>query len=316
MLLWGKVRRRRAGFTLIELLVVIAIIAVLIGLLLPAVQKVREAANRTKCENNLKQLALGLHGHHDAFNVFPVGNSDLIGADPGNESDRRNWAMDYVLPFIEQQSLHDQVEAYLQGGASYIVYFPNNKTILSVFLCPSDPAGPKVLTGGPGSTNQQGFHGNYAGCAGSTAFNPASGADGGNALNGIFYAFSTTRLLDVTDGTANTLLLSELIVSPDVNSHDVRGRLYNPAKQGGVLFSTLYQPNTTVSDRLQWCQSIPMAPCLSTSQGINLSARSYHPGGVNTAFADGSLHFIANTVDPNVWLGLGTRNGGETPGNS
>jgi prepilin-type N-terminal cleavage/methylation domain-containing protein/prepilin-type processing-associated H-X9-DG protein len=303
--------RQRTAFTLIELLVVIAIIAVLVGLLLPAVQKIREAAGRLKCQNNLKQLALGLHNYHSTYGSFPLGNSDPIGNDPGNEGDRRNWAVTYVLPFVEQQAFHDDIEAYLAKGAPYIVYYPNNKTILPVFMCPSDPANPKTLTGGPGSTNQQGFHGNYAACAGSTSFNSPSGADGGTKLNGIFYVFSKTRLTDIRDGTSNTVMLSELIISPDVTTHDTRGRLFNPAKQGSVLFSTLYEPNTAVSDRLEWCQSIPMAPCRSTSSEVNISARSYHSGGVNAAFADGSNRFITNNINLQTWNALGTRAGGE-----
>jgi prepilin-type N-terminal cleavage/methylation domain-containing protein len=238
---------QRTAFTLIELLVVIAIIGILIALLLPAVQKVREAANRIKCQNNLKQFGLGLHHYHSTHECFPLGNSNLMGYDPGNEPDRRNWAVTYVLPYVEQQAVHDGVEAYLAGGAPYIVYCPLNATVMPIFMCPADPANPKTLTGGPGSTNQQGFHGSYAACAGATAFNPASGADGGNDLNGLFFAFSKTRIADVLDGTSNTLMLSELILSADLTTHDVRGRLFNLAKQGGVLFRiTLYYCQTSL----------------------------------------------------------------------
>jgi prepilin-type processing-associated H-X9-DG protein len=81
--------------------------------------------------------------------------------------------------------------------------------------------------------------------------------------------------------------------------------------QGAVIFSTLYPPNTTVSDRLAWCESIPKAPCINTSAGINLSARSYHPGGINVAFGDGSIRFITDNIDPTTYQALGTRAGGE-----
>jgi len=216
-----------------------------------------------------------------------------------------------VLPYVEQQALHDDIEAYLAKGAPYIVYYPKNKTIMPVFMCPSDPANPKTLTGGPGSTNQQGFHGNYAACAGSTSFNKPSGVDGGTDLNGIFYVFSKTRLTDIVDGTSNTVMLSELIVSADLTTHDTRGRLFNPAKQGSILFSTLYEPNTTVADRLQWCEPIPQAPCRRTWSEVNISARSYHLGGVNVAFADGSNRFITNNINLQTWNALGTRAGGE-----
>jgi prepilin-type N-terminal cleavage/methylation domain-containing protein/prepilin-type processing-associated H-X9-DG protein len=299
--------RRRRAFTLVELLVVISIIALLLALLLPAVQKVRATASRLRCLSNLRQLALGLHNYHLSYGCFPLGNSNPIGRDLTNEHDRRNWAVTSVLPYVEQQALYDGVEDYLRNGAPYIVYYPQNKTVMPVFMCPSDPTNPKILTGGPGSTNQQGFHTNYAGCAGSTSFNPASGADGGTDLNGIFFAFSKTRLGDITNGSSNTLLLSELIISEDRTTHDVRGRLFNPAQQGGVLFSTLYPPNTSVADRLEWCESIPPAPCRPTWAEINLSARSYHSGGVNVAFADGSSRFISNDINPLTWQGMGVR---------
>lgn len=303
---------RQRGFTLIELLVVIAIIAVLIALLVPAVQKVRETANRTKCQSNLRQLAIGLHNYHSVHHRFPLGISLPTGMDPANDPDRRNWAMTYILPYIEQSALHESVEAYLKAGALHIVYHPLNKTNIPIFLCPSDLNSPKVLTGGPGSTNQQGFHGNYAACAGSTSFNSASGAPGGRDLNGMFYSFSETKMSDVIDGTSSTVMLAELIVSPDIDTHDVRGRLFNPARQGGVLFSTLYPPNTPVADRLQWCQTMVRAPCNRTTAEINLSTRSYHPGGVNAMFADGSSHFLLDSINLQVWNALGTRAGGET----
>jgi prepilin-type N-terminal cleavage/methylation domain-containing protein/prepilin-type processing-associated H-X9-DG protein len=304
---------QRRGFTLIELLVVVAIIGVLIGLLLPAVQKVREAANRMRCGNNLKQLALALHNYNGVHEAFPYGTYTQCGADTNPKPDGRNWAMDKVLPFIEQDAFYRLVEAYSNNGANYIIGFPQRATPIPTFICPSDASSPKTLTGGPGSTNQQGFHSNYVACGGSTAFNPASGAYGGNSLDGIFYVQSATRIADITDGTSNTLLLSEIKVSTDINTHDVRGRLYNTAMQCSLMFSTLYQPNPSASDRLQWCQTmVPEAPCLGVNTSINLSARSYHRGGVNVALADGSIRFISDNVDFATWQALGTRAGSET----
>src|SRR6516164_3497032 len=123
---------KRRGLTLIELLVVIGIIGILIGLLLPAVQKVREAAHRVTCQNNMRQFGLGLQNFHVAHRSFPVGNSNPIGQDPGSEGDRRNWAVTYVLPYVEQQALYEGVEAYLRDGAPYIVYCPLNKTVMPI----------------------------------------------------------------------------------------------------------------------------------------------------------------------------------------
>jgi prepilin-type N-terminal cleavage/methylation domain-containing protein/prepilin-type processing-associated H-X9-DG protein len=313
----GRRLQGRQAFTLIELLVVIAIIAVLIGLLLPAVQKVREAANRMKCGNNLKQVALALHNYHGSFGQFPPGQYNSIGQDapPPKYYYNRGCFLHKLLPYVEQQALYTQLDSWVnsQTGIYYICdQAPNRKAIIPSYYCPSDPTSPKITTVLT-YFSQQGFHVNYVGCAGSTFFNPA-GDPNGKSLNGMFYPFSAIRFTDVSDGTSNTFLLGEIIVVPDTSEHDLRGR-YNNTWQGNILFSTLYPPNTPVGDRSNYCDSFPRAPCQELSAtNVVQSARSYHPGGVNSAFADGSVRFISDNVAAATYLALGTRAGNEVAG--
>lgn len=305
----------RRGFTLIELLVVIAIIAVLIGLLLPAVQKVREAASRSKCMNSQKQIALAMHNYHSSREAFPSGVYNAIGADGAAYAgeDRRVW-LHYLLAYLEQPAIGQAAETVGATNALYAVS-PTSQyagVVIPLLSCPSDPNGGKATTyGGSG----QGFHTNYAACAGSTAFNGSSTTPAYSQLNGLFYPQSKTNVLSIADGTSNTAMLGEILLSPDVTGHDVRGRVWNNARAGAVLFSTLAQPNTAAYDRLNHCQSTAAAPCTQGGDNQVTYARSLHAGGVNVALADGSCRFVANTIDPTVWLNLATRAGGEVGGN-
>jgi prepilin-type N-terminal cleavage/methylation domain-containing protein/prepilin-type processing-associated H-X9-DG protein len=310
------------GFTLIELLVVIAIIGILIALLLPAVQKVREAANRIKCSNNLKQIGLGLHNYHTTHGTFPPGTINPYGPDGTYELDRRTW-MQEILPYVEQQAVYDEYLLWARWAETAPLVWangmwnsaPNRWVPIALFMCPSDGANPKTRTFGAtdDQTMNQGWHGNYVLCAGSEYFNPvrSSGRSNGGDLNGMYYYQSKIRIADVRDGTSNTLMGSEILLSADITTHDTRGRYWNNARQGGVLFSTLYPPNPNVPDRLQWCQSIPQAPCIVANTDIFLAARSRHAGAVNVLLADGSLRNISNNTDPVLYRGLGTRAGGE-----
>jgi prepilin-type N-terminal cleavage/methylation domain-containing protein/prepilin-type processing-associated H-X9-DG protein len=306
-----KSRLSRPAFTLIELLVVIAIIAILIGLLLPAVQKVREAAAQTQCRNNLKQLATALHNYHSANGNFPVGQYNSFYTDTGLW-DRACW-IHFILPQLEQDILYD-IFLSVSSGYPGVLNATNKDTLIKTLVCPSDFHSPKLVTYDTNNGRTQGLHTNYVACAGSTVY----GGTGTN-LNGIFYVQSQTHMTDISDGTSNTLMLSEICVSPDVNRNDLRGR-YSNSWEGNNWFSTANPPNTTVPD----CQnyqgiSIPQAPMTNSGAGSGatsqnaLYARSYHTGGVNAALADGSIRFIANTVNPTVYQALGSRSGGEAP---
>ncbi len=313
---------RRVGFTLVELLVVIAIIGILFALLLPAVQKVRAAAARVRCTNNLKQLGLAMHAYHDSRGFLPHGTYNLIDhtfyTPPpyNNTQDRRCWMHD-IMAYLEQENLFKEFDKYMSTGKSAL-YFPLSTKVLPTLVCPSDPNSPKLATfnkDGAGEGGAQGFSGNYVVCAGNSYFNEG-GYNKSDELNGVFYAVSKTRFAEVTDGTATTAMSSELILCPDVTANDIRGRYYNPA-HCGVLFSTRLPPNSMVPDQLNWCDkynALPVAPCIPTNSPQFVLARSYHFGGVNVGFVDGSVRSVSNSVDPIAYKASGSRNGAESGG--
>ena len=310
------------GFTLIELLVVIAIIAVLIALLLPAVQQAREAARRSQCKNNLKQLGLAMHNYHDSHGVLPPGGiGEALWSNNLEASDRANW-MQMILPYIDQAPLYNQISPYMAlpnpGQTNSAWSWPGTKTIISILMCPSDPAGPKIN----GYSTSLGFQGNYVASAGSTLFSPST--SNGTKLNGLFYQMSSTRMRDMIDGSSNTLLMGELILQKDLstslgtNQNDWRGAYWD---NYGVLvfFSANYPPNTDQPDSIITCVSTALSPCAavangSTSGNIVLYSRSYHTGGVQSAMADGSVRFITQSLNRAVFQSLGSRNDGNVIG--
>jgi hypothetical protein len=245
------------------------------------------------------------------------------------------------MPYFEQNNLFQQfAEHQRKGGFAYD--FPLCSTPIPILMCPEDPVGPKVqtytfstmgVTGPPPSLDgigaSQGFSGNYVACSGSGFFNPGPPAAKPPAyrnsanLNGVFFAVSKIRMKDITDGSSNTALLSELILTRDESDDDMRGRYYNPCG-GGANFTTLYPPNTSVPDKINWlsAHAVPEAPALTGPSGSSrwlaqdayLSARSYHTGGVHLATADGAARFVSNDVDPELYKALGSRDGEEATG--
>ncbi|MCC9607128.1 DUF1559 domain-containing protein [Blastopirellula sp. JC732] len=307
--------KNRGGFTLVELLVVIAIIGVLIALLLPAVQQAREAARRMSCTNNQKQIGLAMHNYHDTHLNFPPGsfvdiNNWLPGIGHSNKM-RYGW-MQVILPMMEQTAIYDKFMEEVHGASPVYAWETSIRAnVIEGFLCPSDPNGGKITNG------SYGFAGNYL------AF---SGLDGlynlGRDEDGIFYCASKTRFADILDGTTNTALVGEILVVPDQGtSHDRRGSYYVGTTGGGnLILTTYFNPNSkapTSSDRQASGNfiSTERAPCAGPTSGgfYRCTSRSYHTGGVNVTMADGSVRFIAETVDNPIWAALGTRAGGEIP---
>jgi prepilin-type N-terminal cleavage/methylation domain-containing protein/prepilin-type processing-associated H-X9-DG protein len=333
--------RYRRGFTLIELLVVIAVIAILIALLVPAVQKVREAAARAQCQNNLKQIGLALHNYHDAFHKLPYGEGPGDLTDPLNVTRRGccwgTWQT-LILPYIEQEAMfnsyknlggNDAKGMILSGGATRLRYgdTPNVENVtsqrLSTLTCPSDnpnkgaiTATFKGVTYAITSHNYAANYGNASNYQGDYEPNPPPGGAGypvtWKFLGAPFgyAARNWKKLTEILDGTSTTMAVAEILQG---TGSDLRGFSWWAP---GAQFTTVYPPNSSSPDiTTQNCVNVPLQnlPCTDNGGAWNiLSARSRHTNGVNVVMCDGSVRFVNQTIDISVWRALSTSAGSET----
>jgi prepilin-type N-terminal cleavage/methylation domain-containing protein/prepilin-type processing-associated H-X9-DG protein len=294
---------RRPGFTLIELLVVIAIIAVLIGLLLPAVQKVREAANRMKCKNNLKQIGLALHNYHDRMGTFPPGYQTAVASDNSDLGPGWGWAA-FLLADLEQDNLRQRIRFDLQ--ISDPANAPVRVTVLSVFVCPSEVRrGTFTVVDAGGGPICDVARGSYV------AMNGVLGVSS-DAFdnNGVFLRNQGMRIADVTDGLSNTLFVGERCTS-------MSSTTWTGAVTNGVV------PAVRYPDPADQLANAEAAPALVLAHGSRDhlpnnplvfdadATASFHPQGVNFLFGDGSVHSMSNTISGTVYEALLTRAGGE-----
>jgi prepilin-type N-terminal cleavage/methylation domain-containing protein/prepilin-type processing-associated H-X9-DG protein len=313
--------RRRSAFTLIELLVVTAIIASLMGLLLPAVQKARDAATRLSCQNNLKQFGTALNNYHSAFTRFPPSRNY-----PSAESFS---AHSRLLPFMEEDTVYSAINFFVPYNDP-LNAVPASATV-KTFLCPADTNA--LIPNGWGGTNYRANEGT------SLVFGYGPSDPSGVNINlpppnGPFFADSKTKFSDITDGSSHTAAFSEHILGDftngiatensdtfqpgthpttpdqaiiDCNSIDWTNLTYQGQSAIGAPWLRGYHSTTS------YYHSAPpnTRSCMFPPNRIMTTANSKHTGGVNVVFCDGSLHFIPNTIDIAVWRAIGTINGKE-----
>ncbi len=299
------------AFTLVELLVVIAIIGILVALLLPAVQHSREAARRAHCSNNLRQIGLAVHSYHDVLHVVPYGWDDR----------GSGWTL-HLLPFLELGSLYETIHFQETGPGNWGSGSENEEacgTLLQVYRCPSMPVDEHITYNGITDRVPASYRGN----AGSEASSDDTGTiviPGTKSLentnqNGIFYGCSAVRLGDVLDGTSNTIFVGESRTDPLFNK-DGQGMDFwylgspqaDPCRcdggNGGTEFSEFV--GTTLAPLNAYVKRPDLHGRL-----MELSFGSYHHGGAMFAMGDGNVRFLADTIDAEIYRGLGSRNGGE-----
>jgi prepilin-type N-terminal cleavage/methylation domain-containing protein/prepilin-type processing-associated H-X9-DG protein len=335
---------QRRGFTLIELLVVIAIIAVLIALLLPAVQSAREAARRSQCTNNLKQLGLAMHNYHTIHNVLPPGRiwAPRPGAGPNDfptifsGAQNTTW-FNLMLPLFEQGTLANAFnfdlgsEGYAGPGLAVAAGMFANSTVahtqLSVFQCPSDrpmnfqitPQYVGGLLSGPIFSK-----GNYAVSWGNTRWRQDDIVVNNVTIKNLPSAFGHAGNIgfqSVTDGLSSTVFTAEVLKGM---LYDVRGLMWSSIPGGGS-FMTRFGPNKSIDvygdniygdflNQTIFCvNEPPKLPCTGGAgdNGAYAGTRSWHPGGINVGMGDGSVRFIKDSIDSRIWVALNSIMSGE-----
>ena len=315
-------RGSRRGFTLVELLVVIAIIGILVALTLPAVQAAREAARRTECKNNLRQLGLAMQLHHDTTKRLPAmslkgaGDPNTHSTDPGQWYDDFSWGV-YLGPYMEMQNWYNQ----FNFGYSYTNAFNEQPRRLTIktFECTSDGAKENEW----GSSTFSRIRTNYVVNAGNTNYGQTTKA--GITFDGAPFTFRKGKpFAQIDDGLSNTLMISECITIDESNGWG--GPISDTGiSHGGQTFNTWLLPNSKSPDEV-------VGICPTTKAALNgnictlissdrskileqsFAARSKHGVGVQATLCDGSVHFVSNFVDKNIWKAYGTAKGGEATG--
>ncbi len=340
--------RRRIGFTVVELLVVIAIIAILLALLLPAVQQAREAARRTQCRNNLKQIGIALHNYHDINRMFPPFfiNNDSLGTNYMRISESApkgaNWLV-MLLPYLDQGPLYAQWDFNISADSN-----PGRSVRISTFLCPTDAFTDTPCSLGSGNWARGNYGMNTAAWSTSLLGGPYWFEDARKPIGGIGGVNFCVRIRDILDGTSNTIGVDELRAG--VNDIDIRGCWAMPgigASGTGAMTHGAAGPNANPveggADDIETCDAAGlwiayppsdmafyMRSMTCYQQAINVTnqatSRSLHPNGVQVLFCDGSVQFVSNSIDSywepahvlaavadeiGVWQALHTRAGGE-----